>query len=163
MTQRVSIVGSTGSIGTQAIDVIRQGGGAFDVVAIGANRSVDLLISQARELGPEVVAIADAGLAGELKAALPPGIEVRAGDEALESIARHGDVVLNAVVGFAGLGVTVRALRSGRRLALANKESLIAGAPVVQRARATPGAEILPVDSEHCAIHQCLGERRHTT
>jgi len=77
------------------------------------------------------------------------------------AIACVGDVVLNAVVGFAGLPVTIAALGSGRRLALANKESLIAGAPVVQTARATPGAEIVPVDSEHCAIHQCLGERRH--
>ena len=67
------------------------------------------------------------------------------------------DVVVNGVVGFAGLPVTLAALEAGRRLALANKESLIAGAPVVQRARRTPGAEIVPVDSEHCAIHQCLG------
>jgi 1-deoxy-D-xylulose-5-phosphate reductoisomerase len=74
----------------------------------------------------------------------------------LASLVGEGEVVLNAVVGFAGMGVTVAALRSGRRLALANKESRVAGAPVVQRARATPGAEILPVDSEHCAIHQCL-------
>ena len=73
---------------------------------------------------------------------------------------RSPRVAINAVVGFAGLGVTVAALRARRRLALANKESLIAGAPVVQAARATEGAEIVPVDSEHCAIHQCLGERR---
>jgi 1-deoxy-D-xylulose-5-phosphate reductoisomerase len=79
----------------------------------------------------------------------------------LSSLAGIGDVVVNAVVGFAGLSVTVEALRSGRRLALANKESLIAGAPVVQLARATTGAEIVPVDSEHCAIHQCLGRHRH--
>ena len=75
---------------------------------------------------------------------------------ALASLVETGDVVLNAVVGFAGLGVTVAALRQGRRLALANKESLVAGAPVVQRARAVDGAELVPVDSEHCAIHQCL-------
>ena len=71
--------------------------------------------------------------------------------------ARGADVVLNAVVGFAGLPVTMAALEAGKRLALANKESLIAGAPVVQKARRTPGAEIVPVDSEHCALHQCLG------
>jgi 1-deoxy-D-xylulose-5-phosphate reductoisomerase len=83
-----------------------------------------------------------------------------AGPEGLVEAARHGDVVLNAAVGFAGLPVTLAALESGRRLALANKESLIAGAPVVQRARRTPGAEIVPVDSEHCALHQCLRSGR---
>jgi 1-deoxy-D-xylulose-5-phosphate reductoisomerase len=81
---------------------------------------------------------------------------VWAGPEALAAIAREADVVVNGVVGFAGLPVTLAALEAGRRLALANKESLIAGGPVVQRARATPGAEILPVDSEHAAVHQCL-------
>jgi 1-deoxy-D-xylulose-5-phosphate reductoisomerase len=75
----------------------------------------------------------------------------------LAAIAREADVVVNGVVGFAGLPVTLAALEAGRRLALANKESLIAGGPVVQRARATPGAEILPVDSEHAAVHQCIG------
>jgi 1-deoxy-D-xylulose-5-phosphate reductoisomerase len=162
MTREVSVVGSTGSIGTQAIDVVRRARGEFRITAIGARRSVDLLIAQARALAPDIVAIADADLGSELKAALP-GIDVRAGAGALESIAMVGEIVVNGVVGFAGLDVTIAALESGRRLALANKESLIAGAPVVQRARATPGAEIVPVDSEHCAIHQCLGERRHTT
>jgi 1-deoxy-D-xylulose-5-phosphate reductoisomerase len=81
---------------------------------------------------------------------------VWAGPEALASLATLADVVVNGVVGFAGLGVTVEALRAGRRLALANKESLIAGGPVVQAVRGTPGAEIVPVDSEHCALHQCL-------
>ena len=162
MTTEVSIVGSTGSIGTQAIDVVRRAPGRFAVVAIGARRSVDLLIDQARELRPRVVAIDDAESAPALEVALP-GVEIRAGTGALGSIAAMGETVVNGVVGFAGLDVTVAALTSGRRLALANKESLIAGAPVVQRVRATPGAEIVPVDSEHCAIHQCLGERRHRT
>ena len=76
--------------------------------------------------------------------------------QALEAAAAVADVVINGVVGFAGLGVTLATLNAGKRLGLANKESLIAGGPVVQRARATPGAELVPVDSEHCAIHQCL-------
>jgi 1-deoxy-D-xylulose-5-phosphate reductoisomerase len=160
MTRTVSIVGSTGSIGTQAIDVVCREPGRFRVAAIGAKRSVDLLVAQARALEPDVVAIADPSCAAELAAALP-GQEIRAGAGALESIAKIGEIVVNGVVGFAGLDVTVAALGAGRRLALANKESLIAGAPVVQRARATAGAEIVPVDSEHCAIHQCLGERHH--
>jgi 1-deoxy-D-xylulose-5-phosphate reductoisomerase len=152
----VSIVGSTGSIGTQALDVIGSDPERFQVVALGAWHSVDLLAAQARRFGPDVVAIGDAGLAPALAAALPPGIEVVTGIEGLAAIAPLGQVVVNAVVGFAGLPVTLAALEGGRRLALANKESLIAGAPVVQRARLTAGAEIVPVDSEHCALHQCL-------
>jgi 1-deoxy-D-xylulose-5-phosphate reductoisomerase len=157
----ISIVGSTGSIGRQAIDVVRTTPGRFRVVALGASTSVDTLAEQANLLRPQVVAIADPGLAEELSGRVPPGTEVLAGSEALAQIGQLGDVVVNAVVGFAGLPVTLAALTSGRRLALANKESLIAGAPVVERARATPGAEIVPVDSEHCAIHQCLGARAH--
>ncbi|MGA8297243.1 MAG: 1-deoxy-D-xylulose-5-phosphate reductoisomerase [Acidimicrobiales bacterium] len=155
----VSVIGSTGSIGRQALDVIERAPEELRVVAIGANRSVDELARQAETFRPDVVGIGDSSLVPELKARLPHGTEVRGGDEGLASLGEHADVVLNAVVGFAGLGVTVAALKSRRRLALANKESLIAGAPVVQAARATEGAEIVPVDSEHCAIHQCLGER----
>lgn len=152
----VSLVGSTGSIGTQAVDVITSEPAAFDVVAIGAARSVDDLVDQASRLHPEQVAIADTARATELAERLPPGVELLAGPEALAEIATTAEVVVNGVVGFAGLPVTLAALAAGRRLALANKESLIAGGPVVQRARRTPGAEIIPVDSEHCAIHQCL-------
>jgi 1-deoxy-D-xylulose-5-phosphate reductoisomerase len=152
----VSLVGSTGSIGTQSIEVIEQCPDRFDVVAIGAHRSVDLLAAQARRLRPAVVALGDATLAPELSRHLPKGTELVTGPEGLASIATRAEVVVNGVVGFAGLPVTLAALGAGRRLALANKESIIAGAPVVQRARATAGAEILPVDSEHCALHQCL-------
>jgi 1-deoxy-D-xylulose-5-phosphate reductoisomerase len=103
-----------------------------------------------------VVVVADRERAAELRAVVPPGIEVLAGAAALEDVAASADVVVNAVVGFAGLGVTLATLRAGRRLALANKESLIAGGPVVRAVRDTPGAELVPVDSEHSAIHQCL-------
>ena len=156
MTTTVSLVGSTGSIGTQALDVVRAEPGRYRVVALAAATSVDALAAQAEEFRPEVVAIADASLAPKLQERLPPGVEVWAGPEALAAAATDADVVVNGVVGFAGLPVTMAALGAGRRLALANKESLIAGGPVVQRVRATPGAEILPVDSEHCAVHQCL-------
>ena len=152
----VSLVGSTGSIGTQAIDVVRSDPGRFDVVALGAHRSVDRLAEQAAELQPEVVALGDETVAPRLRGRLPAGTELRAGPDALASIAETAEVVVNAVVGFAGLHVTLAALGAGRRLALANKESLIAGGPVVQAVRGTPGAEIIPVDSEHCAVHQCL-------
>jgi 1-deoxy-D-xylulose-5-phosphate reductoisomerase len=96
----------------------------------------------------------DAGRA--LEGRLPRGTELRCGPEALASLPSEGDVTVNGVVGFAGLGVTLAALQAGKRLALANKESLIAAGPVVQRVRSTPGAELIPVDSEHGAIHQCL-------
>ncbi len=152
----ISLVGSTGSIGTQAIDVVRAEPGRYRVTAIGAARSVDLLAEQADLLRPEQVALSDPTRAGELEARLPPGTALLVGPDAQPAISTAADIVVNGVVGFAGLPVTLAALRAGRRLALANKESLIAGGPVVQLARATEGAEIIPVDSEHCAIHQCL-------
>jgi 1-deoxy-D-xylulose-5-phosphate reductoisomerase len=152
----ISVVGSTGSIGTQTLEVVAAEPGRYRIVALGASTSVDLLVEQAHAVRPERVAIADASLAVDLEARVPKGTEVWAGPEALAAIAREAEVVVNGVVGFAGLPVTLAALEAGRRLALANKESLIAGGPVVQRARATPGAEILPVDSEHAAVHQCL-------
>jgi 1-deoxy-D-xylulose-5-phosphate reductoisomerase len=152
----VALVGSTGSIGTQAVDVIKADPDRYRVLALGASTSIDMLANQAQELRPDVVAIADADLAPKLEELVPAGTAVLGGPDALAAIARDADVVLNAVVGFAGLPVTMAALEAGRRLALANKESLIAAGPVVQRVRSTPGAEIVPVDSEHCAIHQCL-------
>ncbi|MGD1010941.1 MAG: 1-deoxy-D-xylulose-5-phosphate reductoisomerase [Acidimicrobiales bacterium] len=152
----MAVVGSTGSIGTQSLDVIRSAPDRFRVTALGAARSVELLAAQAEEFHPEVVAIADNAYASKLAELLPSDVELRSGSEALTSIVATADIVLNAAVGFAGLGVTVATLSQGRRLALANKESLVAGAPVVQRARSTAGAELIPVDSEHGAIHQCL-------
>ena len=161
MRQRsVALVGSTGSIGTQAVDVIAAEPDRYRVLALGASTSIDLLGAQAHQLRPEVVAIADADLAPKLEELVPPGTEVLGGAAALADISRDADVVLNAVVGFAGLPVTMAALESGRRLALANKQSLIAAGPVVQEVRGTPGAEIIPVDSEHSAIHQCLRSGR---
>ncbi len=156
----VSVVGSTGSIGTQTLDVVRSEPGRFQVVAIGAQRSVDALVAQALEFRPSTVAIGDASLAAQVAERLPDGTELVVGVDGLAAIATEADVVVNGVVGFAGLTVTIAALEAGRRLALANKESIIAGAPVVARVRRTPGAEIIPVDSEHCAVHQCLRSGR---
>jgi len=152
----VAVLGSTGSIGTQTLEVVTDQPGEFDVVALGAARSVDLLIEQATRFRPEVVAIADASLAASVAAGVPPGTEVLAGPDAMADAAVIAEVAINGVVGFAGLPVTLATLGAGRRLGLANKESLIAAGPVVQRVRSTSGAELLPVDSEHCAIHQCL-------
>jgi len=154
--QSVAVLGATGSIGTQTLDVVRTEPDAYEVVALGASSSVELLAKQAAEFHPQVVALADESKASELAALLPHGTELLTGDGALAAISTDADVVVNGVVGFAGLPVTLAALGAGRRLALANKESLIAAGPVVQRVRRTPGAELVPVDSEHCAIHQCL-------
>jgi 1-deoxy-D-xylulose-5-phosphate reductoisomerase len=152
----LAVLGSTGSIGTQTLDVVRGAGERFEVVALGAWSSVDLLARQAAEFRPTVVAIGEPKHAIELRRRVPQGVEVVAGQEAFAAVAPSAEIVMNAVVGFAGLGVTLSSLRAGRRLALANKESLIAGGPVVQQARSTPGAELVPVDSEHSALFQCL-------
>ncbi|MEY2554184.1 MAG: 1-deoxy-D-xylulose-5-phosphate reductoisomerase [Ilumatobacteraceae bacterium] len=149
---RIAIAGSSGSIGEQTLDVVRAEAGRYEVVGLGVRSSIDVLIAQATEFRPKVVAVADPSRRAEVAAALPFA-EVVAD---LADLTDTADVVVNGVVGFAGLQVTVRALQLGKRLALANKESLIAGAPVVQPLRSTPGAELVPVDSEHCAIHQCL-------
>ena len=149
---RVAIAGSSGSIGTQTLEVVRAEAGAYEVVALGVGSSVEVLIEQALEFRPKVVAVADPVQRARAIHALPFA-EVVAD---LADLVDTADVVVNAVVGFAGLAVTARTLQAGKRLALANKESLIAAGPVVQPLRATPGAEIVPVDSEHCAVHQCL-------
>jgi 1-deoxy-D-xylulose-5-phosphate reductoisomerase len=159
----VSLMGSSGSIGTQALDVIRAEPQRFRIHALAAHRSADVLVAQAAEFHPDVVVIGDPALHASVRDGVPAGTEVLVGEEGMVAAARGADVVLNGVVGFAGLPVTMAALEAGRRLALANKESLIAGAPVVQKARSTPGAEIVPVDSEHCALHQCLASVQGTT
>jgi 1-deoxy-D-xylulose-5-phosphate reductoisomerase len=152
----VAVLGSTGSIGTQTIDVVTAESDRFQIVALGAYSNIEVLARQAHQLRPRVVALADGDRAAELKELLPPGVALEAGPDALAAVAVEADVVVNGVVGFAGLSVTMATLAAGRRLALANKESLIAGGPVVRRVRNTPGAELVPVDSEHCAVHQCL-------
>ncbi len=158
----VALAGSTGSIGTQTLEVVAAEPDRFEVVALGASgRNPDQLVAQAEAVRPRVVAVFDEAAASSIAARLP-GIEVRTGAAGLASLGAEADVCVNGVVGFAGLEVTLATLLAGRRLALANKESLIAGGPVVQRARLTPGAELVPVDSEHGAIHQCLRSRDET-
>ena len=161
MTQReVVLLGSTGSIGTQAVDVIRRSPGRFRVTALAAGGSrVELLADQAAALGVARVALADPGAAVRLQVALRErgagGVEVLVGPRAAEDVAAGGaDVVLNGMTGAIGLGPTLAALRAGSTLALANKESLIVGGPLVTRI-ARPG-QIVPVDSEHSALAQCL-------
>ena len=157
----VAILGATGSIGSQTIQVVRAEPERFRITALAAWSSIDSLASLAREFKPEVVAIGNPGLADQLRGEVPEGTEVLVGAEGYDELATRAEVVVNGIVGFAGLGVTLAALSSGRRLALANKESLIAAGPLVQPLRSTPGAELIPVDSEHCAIHQCLRSSDH--
>ena len=149
---RVAIAGSSGSIGTQTLDVVRAERGAYEVVALAVGSSIDTLIRQAEEFRPSVVVVGNEADRARVQDALPFA-DVSC---TLTDVVGPADVVVNAVVGFAGLPVTLETLRAGKRLALANKESLIAAGPVVQPLRSVPGAVIVPVDSEHCAIHQCL-------
>ncbi|HZA80107.1 MAG TPA: 1-deoxy-D-xylulose-5-phosphate reductoisomerase, partial [Actinomycetes bacterium] len=152
----VALLGSTGSIGEQALDVIRAAPGRFRVVALAAGRSAAKLAAQARELRPAAVGLVDEAEAAGLAAELPRGCRLAVGPEAVAELAAAdgADVVLNGITGSVGLAPTLRALGAGRRLALANKESLIAGGELVT-ALAAPG-QIVPVDSEHSGLAQCL-------
>src|SRR4029079_550513 len=120
--------------------------------SLGAGRSVADVMAQAKEFNPEVVVVTDPQARREVAAALP---SMNVSDD-IGDVVEPADVVVNGVVGFAGLPVTIGTLRAGKRLALANQESLIVAGPIVQPLRSTPGAELVPVDSEHCALHQCL-------
>lgn len=155
MTSSVAVLGSSGSIGTQTLEIVRADPDRYRVTALGVARSADV-VAQANEFRPDVVAVADEAAATEIGPELPAGVELVVGEGAMAAAAVTADTVINGVVGFAGLPVTLATLEAGKRLGLANKESLIAAGPVVQRAWATPGAELVPVDSEHCAVHQCL-------
>jgi 1-deoxy-D-xylulose-5-phosphate reductoisomerase len=162
VTQRsVVLLGSTGSIGTQAVDVITRNPHRFRVTGLSAGgKDVDLLVRQARELGVSVVAVADPRAEAPLREALPQ-VEVLVGPTASTELAGRGaDVVLNGVTGSVGLGPTLAALEAGSTLALANKESLVVGGRLVHAARRRPD-QIVPVDSEHSAIAQALRGGSH--
>lgn len=159
MKQRLAILGSTGSIGTQTLDIVRENPGRFEVRVLTAHRNWQQLAAQAREFDADMAVIADENLYAPLCAALEgTDTKVFAGEEAVAQVAGAGstDVVVNALVGYAGLMPTVAALRAGKKLALANKESLVVGGETVMRLAAEHRAPILPIDSEHSAIFQCL-------
>jgi len=160
--RRVVVLGSTGSIGVQALEVIANSND-LTVVGLSCGSRVGLLMEQAASLRVADVAVADAAAAGSLSPALYPELRVRAGADAAARLVREveADLVLNAIVGFAGLEATVAALALGAPLALANKESLVSGGRVVTDLAARNGAPIIPVDSEHSALFQLLvGEER---
>jgi 1-deoxy-D-xylulose-5-phosphate reductoisomerase len=150
--KKVAICGSSGSIGTQTIEVVLSEPDSYVVTALAVGSASETVIEQARQLRPDVVVVTNDDARQRVAAALP-GVQVSG---SLVDVVDVADVVVNGVVGFAGLSVTLETLRRGRTLGLANKESLIAAGPIVQPLRDVPGAQLVPVDSEHCALHQCL-------
>lgn len=157
--KRIAILGSTGSIGTQALEVVREQPARFEVELLVAGRNAGLLISQAQEFRPNAVVIGDESRHAEVRDALfPLGVKVYAGAEAVVQ-AMHMDsidMVLTAMVGFAGLRPTLAAIEAGKPIALANKETLVVAGDLVTRLAKAKGVNIYPVDSEHSAIFQCL-------
>ncbi|QDA61017.1 1-deoxy-D-xylulose-5-phosphate reductoisomerase [Hymenobacter jejuensis] len=163
--KRVTLLGSTGSIGTQALDVIRAHPTRFQVTALSAHANADLLIRQALEFRPAAVVIGDEKKRATVQAALSgQATEVLAGAKALEEVASRPDtdIVLTAMVGYAGLLPTVRAIQAGKTIALANKETLVVAGQLITQLVKKYGVGLYPVDSEHSAIFQCLvGEERN--
>jgi 1-deoxy-D-xylulose-5-phosphate reductoisomerase len=162
--KRIAILGSTGSIGTQALEVIALHEEHFQVEVLTANRNADLLIQQAVRFKPNAVVITDRALAPAVKAALEPlYIKVYSGEAALASIVQMEaiDLVLTALVGYSGLLPTLRAIEAGKTIALANKETLVVAGDLVTRLARERRVNILPIDSEHSAIFQCITGEFH--
>ena len=163
MKQRIALLGSTGSIGIQTLDIVRENPGLFEITTLTAHRNWERLARQAVEFDADSVVIADERRYDALRQALDgTSIKVYAGEEALRQVVQSGqvDVVVNALVGYAGLMPTIAAVEAGKKVALANKETLVAGGCYVMPLAARHKAPIVPIDSEHSAIFQCLtGEK----
>lgn len=162
--RHIAILGSTGSIGTQAIDVIRAHPDAFEVEVLVANTNAELLIEQAVLVRPNVVVICNENRYDQVFSALDPlGIKVYAGAKAVASVVQMDsiDIVLTAMVGYAGLLPTIKAIEAGKHIALANKETLVVAGELITKLAQEKGVSILPVDSEHSAIFQCLAGEFH--
>ena len=163
-TRGIAILGSTGSIGTQALEVVREQQDALHVEVLSAHRNADLLIAQAKEFKPNAVVIGDDAKWKLVNDALfDDGIKVYSGAEALEQVVEVDgiDMVLTAMVGAAGLKPTLRAIDAGKHIALANKETLVVAGELVMNAARNKGVDIHPVDSEHSAIYQCIAGEFH--
>lgn len=159
--KRITLLGSTGSIGTQTLDIVAEYPQEFQIVGMTAGGNIDLFAQQIRQFQPEIVAIANDRKVGELKEAiadLPQPPIILAGAEGIETVAAYGDAeaVVTGIVGCAGLLPTIAAIKAGKNIALANKETLIAGGEVVVPLVKKHGVKLLPADSEHSAIFQCL-------
>ena len=163
--KNIAVLGSTGSIGTQTLDVVRANLDKFSVKVLAANSSVSTLRKQIDEFSPDVAVLADERAAAELKANYSGKTVILGGAEGLVAAAEYDvtDVVVTSLMGFAGLAPTMAALEKGKDIALANKETLVVAGELVMKKAAEKGAAILPVDSEHCALFQCLqGEKKCT-
>lgn len=162
--KRIALLGSTGSIGTQTLEVISEQPDHFEVEVLTANSNAGLLIEQARKFRPNTVVIGDPSLVGDVKAALEPlDIKVFAGYDAISQIVTMDsiDMVVTALVGYSGLKPTMEAIRAGKSIGLANKETLVVAGELITRLAATSGVNIFPIDSEHSAIFQCLQGEWH--
>ncbi|MGA0557048.1 1-deoxy-D-xylulose-5-phosphate reductoisomerase [Larkinella sp. VNQ87] len=162
--RHIAILGSTGSIGTQAIDVVRAHPDVFEVEVLVANNNAELLIEQAALVRPNVVVVCNEDRYDAVFAALDPlGIKVYAGAKAVASVVQMEriDIVLTAMVGYAGLLPTIKAIEAGKHIALANKETLVVAGELITKLAREKGVSILPVDSEHSAIFQCLAGEFH--
>lgn len=156
--QQLTILGSTGSIGTQALDVVRRNRDRYRVACLSTNANVELLARQIEEFDPDTVVVCNPRSATEARTLFGSGIEVLEGADALPGIASRPDIdiVVSGLVGFAGLAPTIAAVKAGKRVALANKETLVVAGELINQLVITHGAELIPVDSEHSAIFQCL-------
>ena len=156
---KIAVLGSTGSIGTQTLDVIEQHKDKFEAYILVANNQIDKLIEQARKFQPEVVVIGNSSNLKKLRDALSDlPIKVYAGPEAIEQVVQDSeiDIVLTAMVGFSGLKPTIAAIKAGKKIALANKETLVVAGDIIRALALQHRTPIIPVDSEHSAIFQCL-------
>jgi 1-deoxy-D-xylulose 5-phosphate reductoisomerase len=163
--QKFSLLGSTGSIGTQTLDIVAENPDRFQVVALSAGSNLELLAEQIRRFRPSLVSVRDAASIPALRELIKdvsPAPEILAGDEGIVEVARaaDADACVTGIVGCAGLRPTVAAIEAGKDICLANKETLIAGGPFVLPLAKKHGVAILPADSEHSAIFQCLQVRR---
>jgi len=162
--KKVFILGSTGSIGVSTLDVIRLHKDSFEVEGLTANRNIELLFKQIREFNPKYVVVKDENLANSFKDNLPKGTIFLSGENGLIKATREAeyDILLSALVGFAGLQPTIEGIKKGKRIALANKETLVVAGEIITQLVKQYNAELIPVDSEHSAIFQCLtGEKNN--
>lgn len=164
--KRISILGSTGSIGQHALNVVRQHPEKFRVTALAAKENIDLMEAQAREFHPDIVALYDRDKALQLEKRLSDTkVKVMAGMEGLTALAEHSnvDMVISAMFGILGLKPTIAAIRAGKDIGLANKETLVAGGSLITALVANHGVKLIPIDSEHTAIFQCLENQKNNT
>jgi len=161
--KKIFILGSTGSIGVSALDVIRLHQDSFEVVGITANKNVELLKEQIEEFNPKFVAIKDENSALQLKNILPKDVTLLIGEDGIIAGTRDADydILLSALVGFAGLKPTIEGIKRGKRIALANKETLVVAGEIITKLAKDFNSELIPVDSEHSAIFQCLVGEKH--